>query len=545
MPRQVRTNIDTRQVLTPISRPKTTEVVARPTDQLEVPAVDPEMMGLISGLSALSPSLQQYAYASRYSQQKENAGHMQAGAADAAQGKELKPGSPEYKVHGYMVQKGQIAAEQEAQVFLNKVNTEFDKDTGNYEEFTAKHFANAFKGVNDQSYMEGVHQVLPKHLDQIRQGVLKHRSDALVAHTETDFMTRMNGAFRAYTDNGMPIPVEAVDAFRKEGKDFFGITGSRFNDLRFNAIKSMGDEGNYAALETLKQKNVDGTPSMYDIPEWKPKIDAAVYHAKSVSLQKDKERDVANKKVRDDNQNKALFDVFLKADTDPEGAQQDYNNLRKSGLFTRADELVEWDAKFATVAKREASAGQQQVELDLQQGIYTGSTRPAHIMKASLTPPQKRSLMGEWGREQSANATRASNGQKAEDSIYKTSHFDSGKDYLRTVLRPQASPLDPMGIGTEFARVQMATAEREYVEAARKVKDPTELYGISQEIADRYMTRNKDPRIQKELTNAGNLRYSTLEELKEADRKGFITDPIEFQNQLRYFKSLGPTANAR
>lgn len=538
MPREVRTSVDTRQVLTPISRPKATEVVARPTDQLEAPAQDQELLGLIQGLSSLNPALQQYAYASRFEQAKDNQKHLKAGAADASMGRELKPGSPEYYKHGYMSQRGQVGAEQSGTEFLNRVATEFDKDTGDFDQFTREHFGKDTHGITDHSYMEGYNQVIPKYIESARASILKYRQETLVAKTETDFMTRMSGAFSAYTNNGMPIPQEAVDSFRKEGKDFFGISGARFNDLRFTVLKSIGDKGNHEVYEALKKPGSDGVPPLYDNPEWRAKIDAAEIHSKNVSIQKSNALDTQAKKEREDRQDLALYGVFAKLDTDPEGARQDYANLRTSGLFSRASELVEWDGKFASSSKREASAGQQQVELDLQQGIYTRGIRPGDIMQADITPAQKRSLMGEWYRVKNDNQQAAANGAKAEDSIFKTQHFKSGEDYIETVLRPQASPLDPMGIGTEFARTQLATARREFTGAARGVKNPNELYGISQEIATRYLDRAKNPRIQKELDNAGSLRYSSLEELKDADRKGLITDPIEFQNQLRYFKAL-------
>src|SRR6476659_5338824 len=108
MPREVRTNVDTRQVLTPLSAPRATQVVAQPLDQLEAPAPDPELMGLIQGLSALNPTLQQSAYASRFEQARDNQKHLKAGAAARQLGKELAPGSSEYFRHGYMQMDGQV-----------------------------------------------------------------------------------------------------------------------------------------------------------------------------------------------------------------------------------------------------------------------------------------------------------------------------------------------------------------------------------------------------------------------------------------------------
>lgn len=539
MPREVRTNVDTRQVLTPISRPKATEVVARVNDQLEVPTIDPELRGLVEGLSALSPSLQQYAYASRYSQQKENAGHTAAGAADAAQGKELKPGSHEYFQHGYMVQNGQVAAHQAGNAFANAVDTEFDKDTGDLQQFTKQYFAKDTKGISDGSYMEGYNQVIPKYIEDVQQGVSKYRGEALVQKTESNAMFKLDNSLRAYADNGEAIPDVVIDTQRNDLKGL-GITGSRFNDLLFASMKRMGDEGNFSIYENLKRARPDGTPGMYNIPEWKQKIDAAQIHSQNVFLDNRRKSDEGKRKERADTQDKALNGAALKMlNGDTIGGRQDFLNLAKSGLFTDASEVFSWDSKFTAAEKREGSASQQAAESQLMVGIQKGAVRPQHIVAAlsrgDISTSQARSLQNDW--KAFADVGREARDQKAADSIFKTSHFDSGKDYLKTVLRPQASPLDPMGIGTEFARVQMATAEREYIEAARKVKDPQELYGISQEIANRYLTRNKDPRINKELTNAGNLRYTTLQELQDARKAGAISDLLEYQNQLRYFKA--------
>jgi len=94
-----------------------------------------------------------------------------------------------------------------------------------------------------------------------------------------------------------------------------------------------------------------------------------------------------------------------------------------------------------------------------------------------------------------------------------------------------------MGIGTEFARQQMAAARREFTVRAREVKKPFELQELSSEIATRFLDRRKDPRVNQEVDMAGSLRYSTLEELKAASDAGLLTDPIEFENHLRYFRT--------
>ncbi|PTR15079.1 hypothetical protein C8R31_104106 [Nitrosospira sp. Nsp2] len=537
MPREVRTSIDTRQVLTPISAPRVTQVVAQPTNQLVTPAVDPELNGLIHGLATISPSLQQYAYATRFEQAKDNEKQIAAGAAAKAQGKDIPPGSPEYFKHGYMVQAGQIGAEQAANEFTNRIQTEFDWDTGDLNKFTKDHFSQDTKGITDESYLEGYNQVIPKRIEAVQAGVLKHRSEALVAKTEANAMVKLDRDMRAYVENGEAIPDVVFDTHRKDLKDAFGISGSRFNELLFASMKRIGDDGNYAIYEALKKPKPDGTPGMYYIPAWKEKIDQAQIHSQNVYLQKRSQADASLKKEREDKQDTALYDVFLKMDTDPASARMEYSRLRSEGLFSRASDLINWDTKINAASKREASAEQQDHEVTLQQGIYTGKVRPQQIVQADITPAQKRSLMTEWRQVTNDARQAAAAGQTAANSIYRTQDFRSGETYIETVLRPQASPLDPMGIGTEFARQQMATARKEFTIRAREIKKPHELQELASEIATRFLDRRKDPRVNQEVEMAGSLRYSTLEELKAASDAGLLTDPVEFENHLRYFRA--------
>jgi hypothetical protein len=97
--------------------------------------------------------------------------------------------------------------------------------------------------------------------------------------------------------------------------------------------------------------------------------------------------------------------------------------------------------------------------------------------------------------------------------------------------------LNAVGIGTEFARQQMAAARKEFSIRAQEVKQPHELQELSSEIATRFLDRRKDSRISQELDMAGSLRYSSLEELKAASDAGLITDPVEFENHHRYFRA--------
>lgn len=535
MPREVKTNVDTREVLTPISRPRSTEVVARPTDQFVQPALDPELQGLVNGLAPLSQSLQQYAYASRFEQARENQKQREAGAAARSQGKEIDPNSPEAFRHGYMEHDGHVKGDLDGQLLRSKYLTEFDKDTGDIEGFVRDHFAENMKGVTDQSFLGGYNQTLTKHIEAVRDAHLKYQQEAIVEKTESNALYKLDKSIRAYVENGEDIPDVVIDSQRKDLKRL-GVTGSRFNELLWASIKVIGDEGNFAIYDTLKKPRPDGTPGMYFIPGMKEKIDAAQIHSQNVYLQKRNQAETAAKKEREDKQDQALFNVFLKADTDPEGARQDYINLRSSGLFSNASELVEWDAKFNTAANREASGIQLNREVDIQQGIYTGRVRPADIMRADLRPAQKRSLMGEWYRVKNDNRQAAAAEQKGEDSIFKTQSFKEMDEYLETNLKPTQSMLDFNKEEYEYGLGQLAMARLELNDLARTAKTPKELRDGAYAIVTDYSKRAKEAKERGVASSAKRIRFPTPQALKEARTQGRISRE-ELALHIEYFKS--------
>lgn len=535
MTKEARTQVTTRHVLNPISRPQITQVVARTNDQHVDPAPDREMMGLVEGLKVLNPELQRYSHISAMVNSDRD---TRAGATARQKGEELSKDSPEWFKHGYMAMDGQVKGDLDGKAIAEAYATEFDKDTGNLDGFIREKFQGLTKGIKDESFMGGYNQTILKHLQGVRQGHLEYQQNAVVQKVESNAMVKLDNYLRPFVERGEAIPGDGVDQIRGELKEFFKVSGTRFNDLLFTSVKRLGDEGNYSVYEMFKKPRPDGTPGMYWIPAWKEKIDQAQVHAQNVFLTRSKEADAANRKAREDRQDTTLYEVFLKMDTDPAAARTEYAKLRSEGLFSRASDVINWDTKFNAASKREASAEQQDLEISLQQRIYTSQVRPQDIVQADITPAQKRSLMSEWYRAKNDNRQAAAAEQTAADSIYRTQDFRSGETYIETVLRPQATPLDVMGIGTEFARQQMAAARKEFTIRAREVKNPFELHELASGIATRFLDRRKDPRVNQELDMAGSLRYSTLEELKAASDAGLLTDTVEFENHLRYFKAL-------
>lgn len=469
MPREVQTQVNTRQVYQPISEPQAKQVVAQPTDQLTLPIQDPDLIGLVKGLTALQPSLQKYVVNSGQANANRD---MAAGSADRQMGKPVAEGSTDWYKHAYMMQDGQVNGDKAGNELLQAVATGFNRDTGDINSFIQDHFQKDTQGITDHSYMEGYNESIAPHIQKVRLEQLQYQQDAVVEKVESNGMYKMDKAFQDRIATGEPITVDDLEAARKDLNSNFGISNARFNELSFTALDNLGKQGNYAVYDALREKKPDGTPGMYNIPAWKARIDSAQIHSQNVFLAKRSAADAALKKEREDHQDTALYGVFLKMDTDPAAAKVEYAKLRREGLFSRASDIIDWDNKFNAASKRDASAAQQDMEVSLQQGIYTGKSRPQEIVQADITPAQKRSLMGEWYRVKNDNRQAAAAGQTAADSIYRTQDFRSGETYIETVLRPQASPLDPMGIGTEFARQQLAAARREFTIRSRDVKAP-------------------------------------------------------------------------
>lgn len=129
--------------------------------------------------------------------------------------------------------------------------------------------------------------------------MINSRGDKKAPLIEAEARLLLDKSMRLYAGNGEPIPDGVLDAHRKDLKNRGGISGARFNELMFASMKRLGDEGNYAIYDTLKRLKPDGTPGMYNIPEWKQRIDAAQIYAQSVYLTKRTIADAALMKERE------------------------------------------------------------------------------------------------------------------------------------------------------------------------------------------------------------------------------------------------------
>jgi len=465
--------------------------------------------------------------------------HLKAGAASRQKGEELSPDSPEWFKHGFMMMDGQVKGDLDGKSIAESYATEFDKDTGDIDGFIREKFQGFTKGLKDESFLEGYNQTIATHLQGLRKEHLEYQKGQVIQKVESNALQKMDNYLRPFAERGEAIPDDGIDQMRKELTSFFknaGVSNSRFNDLLFASLKRLGDEGNHGVYDLLKRDRPDGTPGMYYIPAWKEKIDAAQVHAQNVAISRANAADTATKKLREDKQSQAMFDVVRLAESDPVAADAMFNKLVSDGLISRADEYHHWKGIIHDIGKREASAEMQIVEVDLQRGIYSGSVGFKQIANANLTPSQKRSLFNEAYRVQSDRRREAAEGVRNQDTIFRTPYFKEASDYIEAILKPEASFDDPFGVGTEFQRAQRATALRELNDAALTVKDPKELRSVSHEIVSRYQERAKDPRVKRELEGAGRIRFVTPTEAQSAYRQGQLS-LSELETHIKYYEA--------
>lgn len=534
MPRQTQLRTTQRGVLDPISRPQSTRVVARPTDQYEAPAVDHELLGLVNGLTTLNPELQRYGAAVHRADSEK---FMKSGAAAAAKGEELDKDSPEYFKHGYMDQRGQISGDDDGRALREAIATEFDMDTGDIDGFIRDKVKALTKGVQDKSYLEGYNKTLTKHLQDIRQGYHEYHQQKTIQTVESDAMKRLDNYMRPFVQNGGEIPDDGIAHIRGELKDYFKVSGTRFNDLLFTSLRRLGDEGNPEVYNILKRDRPDGTPGMYYIPGWKEKIDQAQIHADNVARANASRERTMNKEAREEKQGAALFEVFRLRETDQAAADALFNQKVSEGLITDAKEYHSWKNMYMDMGKKEASAEMLILETELQRGIYSGTVGMDQIAASDLTPQQKRSLFNEAYRVRSDSRREAREAKQDVYAVFKTQSFSESESYINTILRPTPSPFDVNGVGNEFQRGQLADARRQLYEAALRVKDPSELREISHQIVTSAQERAKDPRVKQELAGAGRIRYASPVDAQAAYRQGNLSIS-ELETHINYYEAL-------
>lgn len=513
----------------PRSSPVEAQVAARPTDFVTgtIPSgYDPDLDGLVRGLSAISPALEKYA-------EQQSGENRKQGEVARAAGESLDESKGTDWVHGYMALDGKVKGEADAAKVWSAYQTEFDKDGGDLEAFIKERWKGHTEGLQAGAFLDGYRDSFVPLLAKLRSEHLTYQNKRVSDTIESNALQLLDGGVRAYINAGQPVPDEYIDSIRGHLNGSLGVSNSRFNALLFGAIKRLGDEGNFAIYDTLKRPRPDGTPGMYFIPEWKEAIDQAQIKAQGVYLAKASAADEAAQKDRADRQDQALLAVFLENDT--KRATALFDQHIKSGLFTRANELIGWRKKLEEHVDGKPNIGQMDNELGLLQGIYARKVKPRDILSADITRSQLKYLLNELEQAKSHDRTLAAQGQAAAAKVFSSPEYRAAEDYLTGMLKPRPkSPTDYFSVGSEFDRAALAAARRDFFNDIKNgAPDPQ---ASADKVVQRYMKRREGFTAEQQATyGAGKVPFKSLSEARDAAAKGLLT-PREFNTYMEHFK---------
>lgn len=508
-----------------------TAVQARMVDpgRLEDPAYD-DLAQLANGLSQLAPGL------SRYAEARDD--NLRAdGRAAAATGQALDPDSPEAKAQGYMSMTGEVRALQDADELAAKFENEFDKESGNVEDFIAKFYGDKMKGMEDPYYKRGYDKVLVPKLQEVRSAFTRYHAEQQKARNEGNAMFMVERLFKDYSMDDPYVSDAAIEEARQKA-NAAGITNSRFNDILIQAAERRGAEGDPFVFDILKRPRADGTPGMYYIPKYKEQIDRAQIAAEKLYVA-NSEKDLKRaKELRDQRQDEAMLPIIQKLMSgDDKGARVDFEKLRGSGLFSSATELQKYANLFETSAKRSETAEQEEREAELMIGVANGKVSDREVLDSDLTPTQKRRLIADAARRRAEERTMAAQAraERSAQQRERASAVEAHKSYLAGVLSVPAAPGMPPSAAATRLR---ATALLEYSTRTTNGEDPSK---VVQDMQERYIKRIGELRSVEDFEDPrALLRYGTADELADAYERGLLS-PDEFRNQSAILRKTKPT----
>lgn len=445
---------------------------------------DANLEGLVQGLKVLNPILEKYQQDQE--KQGQSAGELAASTGQAA------PDNPTGAfARGYLRMQSTKSAQEDGASLITAYDTEFDKDTGNLEEFIKDKLAEKTAGLQPGDYLDGYNQALSPILNKLRAGHLQYRRERVVANVESGAMELISNGVGAYTSAGQPVPETYIAEVRKFITGDMKVSNERFNELLFDSLNRHAQEGNYGVFDALKKPNGDGSPGLYFDPKWKAKIDAAEIHAQNIATHKDRQAEEKSKHDRENRQDSALLDVFQTlADGDRDGARQKFDEVRRSGLFQNASELIRWEGHFHQMDNREASTDQMDTENKLLVGVYERRTGIRDILDADLKPQQKNRLIHQIGalKAQDRAEANAADRQERTPQILKLPEYTNYKGLLKHMVVPTQgtgeSSLDLAGQG-RLHQVQ-GMAEAEFARRVMESKDPAQIPTIYHEVSKRY-----------------------------------------------------------
>lgn len=537
MPKQDKTAVSTREVMTPISRPEEQEVNARQVDFHNGVSVSPELDGLVKGLKQIQPKLNEFALFHGRKVARED---LQAGSAAAKRNEELAEDASRFFRQGYMNQRGLVEGEKFGGELLQKYNTEFNKDSGDIEKFIKENTQAEVEGLDDEDYGRGFGSNQGKYLDHIRTEQFKYQQIKITETVESDAMARLETAYDTRKSIGQPLNVNDLEQLRKELGQSFGVSNTRFNDLVFDVINKKGMAGDFAAYDLLKKNRPDGTKGMYHIPKWKAKIDKAQLASQNTYLAAENAQDKRDDKARNSKQDEAMFGILLQAESDPEAAALAFDKLITDGLFEDATQYVKYKKLLTDVIDDEDGSPEQAAnEAMLTSKILSNpnSVTFGQLANFDLAPKQQVRLAGLIRSQRGEARTATNDGASKSKKIYSSYQYTTAKDWIKDSLKPLKSEFKDFSDNDKTDTHIMNTMMTDFDYAIEGITDPKELKAIAAETIERGKRLKEDRKLLKKNKNISLIRYPTPLELDNAVQAGLVTDMNVINAHIDFFQA--------
>lgn len=253
-----------------------------------------------------------------------------------------------------------------------------------------------------------------------------------------------------------------------------GVSGDRFDELLFSAVKKYGDEGRPSVYQALKENRPDGSPGMYFSPEWKAKIDAAEEAATRAYVSGRKAVEEGMRKERDQRQEEAVGKVLQIED--PKEAREAFDALLRDGLITNATDIDKYQRMLESRIKREATPEQQEAESMLLMRIYRGEAGTMDIIRAAgegqISTAGRKSLLSEWYRVKNDQRQAAAQSGSSLNRRFNSPLVRQGEQIINTMMALSKSLLEAPPEVQAAATANRVAAETAYTLAIARGEVP-------------------------------------------------------------------------
>ncbi|MBT9515528.1 MAG: hypothetical protein IV112_02475 [Methyloversatilis discipulorum] len=350
-----------------------------------------ELAGLLDGLATFDKALGSHIDQGIREEQA-------AGRRARATGQAQPDDASEDFARGYMAMDMSVKGDQDGAAMVQSYESSFDPDKDNFDDWLAKQYGERAYGL-DGPFREHYDTTFIKHVEKVRTAHAQAEGARVREKVESNALYVLDSFVRNMAESGEalngPLLADLQNSMKK-----LGVSGERFQELLFAAVKKYGDEGRPSVYQALKENRPDGSPGMYFSPEWKAKIDAAEEAATRTYVSGRKAVEEGMRKERDQRQEEEVARIMLM--DDPREARSSFDTLLRTGLITRASDIDKFQRLLEGRIKRDATPEQEAAESGLLVRIYRGEVGPMDILRAAgdggISPAGRKSLLSEWYR---------------------------------------------------------------------------------------------------------------------------------------------------